>query len=117
MGSFTDELWSSINEIYDAILAHPFLTGLTDGRLPAEASGAVLPCYWIYWEVRKALLVQGSPNPLYRRWIDAHGGEECAAAVSTVPELTEQIGAELGPAERRAMAAHFVTTSRYEWMF
>jgi thiaminase/transcriptional activator TenA len=209
MGSFTDELWSSIDEIYDAILAHPFLTGLTDGTLPAEAFrfyvvqdalylthyaralsicaakaptdaaiemfnnhaagavaverslhegffqemglspetvaatpltptnlaycsyllatsyagsfaealGAVLPCYWIYWEVGKALLAQGSPNPLYRRWIDTYGGEEYAAAVTTVLELTEQIGAELGPAERRAMAAHFEITSRYEWMF
>ncbi len=24
---------------------------------------AVLPCYWIYWEVGKALLEEGSPNP------------------------------------------------------
>ena len=31
----TQELWSGIESTYDAILlAHPFLTGLTDGSLP-----------------------------------------------------------------------------------
>jgi thiaminase/transcriptional activator TenA len=32
---YRDELWNEIEHIYDAILAHPFLAGLTDGSLPA----------------------------------------------------------------------------------
>jgi thiaminase (transcriptional activator TenA) len=83
----------------------------------AEALGAVLPCYWIYWEVGKELLERGSPNPLYRRWIETYGGEEFAGIVREVLDLTERIGAALGPADRRAMTEHVVTTSRYEWMF
>jgi thiaminase/transcriptional activator TenA len=35
--SFSGELWDGITEIYAAILAHPFLAGLTDGSLPADA--------------------------------------------------------------------------------
>ena len=35
--SFTGELWDSIGDIYGAILAHPFIEGLTDGTLPAES--------------------------------------------------------------------------------
>src|SRR5215813_12130446 len=35
--SFSDELWDGITGIFDAILAHPFLTGMTDGSLPADA--------------------------------------------------------------------------------
>lgn len=35
--SFTAQLWDDINDIYAAILAHPFLTGLTDGTLPEES--------------------------------------------------------------------------------
>ena len=35
--STTDLLWSDIEPIYDAILAHPFVTGLTDGTLPHSA--------------------------------------------------------------------------------
>ena len=35
--SFSSELWDGITGIYDAILAHPFLVGLTDGSLPQES--------------------------------------------------------------------------------
>jgi thiaminase (transcriptional activator TenA) len=35
--SFTGELWQGVIGIYEAILAHPFLTGLVDGTLPDEA--------------------------------------------------------------------------------
>jgi thiaminase/transcriptional activator TenA len=34
---FTAELWSSISDIYDAILVHPFIAGLADGRLPLDS--------------------------------------------------------------------------------
>ena len=30
-------LWESISDIYGAILAHPFITGLTDGTLPEQS--------------------------------------------------------------------------------
>jgi hypothetical protein len=33
-GRFTSELWQGIGGICRAILAHPFLAGLTDGGLP-----------------------------------------------------------------------------------
>src|SRR5262245_65005967 len=36
-GSFTDELWHSIEPIYAAILQHPFIAGLTDGSLPRKS--------------------------------------------------------------------------------
>ena len=35
--SFAGELWHGITDVYDAILAHPFLAGLTDGSLPQQA--------------------------------------------------------------------------------
>ena len=35
--SLTAELWAGITSIYEAILEHPFVTGLTDGTLPEEA--------------------------------------------------------------------------------
>jgi thiaminase/transcriptional activator TenA len=36
-GSWSTRLWNHIEPIYAAILAHPFLTGLTDGRLDEDA--------------------------------------------------------------------------------
>ncbi|MGH2763657.1 MAG: thiaminase II [Thermoleophilaceae bacterium] len=86
------------------------------GSFP-ELLGAVLPCYWIYWEVGKALLERGSPDPLYGRWIETYGGEDFAEVVGAVLALTDRLGPGLSPPERASVARHFTTTSRYEWMF
>ncbi|HSA48946.1 MAG TPA: thiaminase II [Yinghuangia sp.] len=207
--AFSDELWSKIEGIYADILAHPFVLGLTDGSLPAEAFrhyvvqdshylrdyaralavcaakapdenavrqfaadaagaiaaeqamhadflaaygssaeqaagepvlpttrayssyllattyggsfaeglGAVLPCYWIYARVGEALLEKSSPDPLYARWIATYGDEAFQSTVRAVLDLTDRVGADLSPTERAKVTAHFVTTSRYEWMF
>jgi thiaminase/transcriptional activator TenA len=83
----------------------------------AEALAAVLPCYWIYAEVGAELLKQGSPDPLYHRWIDTYGGEDFAAVVGAVRDLTDRVGGDLGRAELARVFERFATTSRYEWMF
>ena len=207
--SLSSILWADITGIYDAILAHPFLTGLSDGTLPedafayyviqdahylrdyaralavvgakapddvhiamftrhaagaveverslhegffadlgidpavaqgtpvgpatraytsyllatahggsyAEGLAAVLPCYWIYREVGTALLERGSTDARYQRWIDTYGGEDFAGIVREVLAATDHLGATTADAERARMRAHFLTTSRYEWMF
>jgi thiaminase/transcriptional activator TenA len=83
----------------------------------AEGIGAVLPCYWIYWEVGKELLRRGSPDPRYQRWIDTYGGEEFGEVVREVLTVMDDLGPGLAPAERERVHRHFRTTSRYEWMF
>jgi thiaminase/transcriptional activator TenA len=206
---FTEELWRGSADIYDAILGHPFLAGLTDGSLPqdafvfyvvqdalylrdyakalaavasrapdttgtemfarhaadvisvertlhnsllgdlgidpasvekaeaapttlaytsyllatacggsyAEGTGAVLPCYWIYWEVGKELLRRGSPDPRYQKWIGTYGGEDFGDVVREVIAVTDALGPGLAPAERALVHRHYRATSRYEWMF
>jgi len=206
---FTNELWRSITSIYNEILTHPFLRGLTEGTLteerfrfyilqdafylreyaralsltgvrsPDESAlvmfnehsagaitverslhegflkdlgvtqdeadqtvaspttlaytsyllktaalgdypevlGAVLPCYWIYWEVGKALLERGSPNPMYQKWIDTYGGEEFGALVEAVLDLTDRVCEALNSSQKARVREAFVITSRYEWMF
>ena len=207
--TFTPALWTSIEPIYAAILRHPFLTGLTDGSLPAEsfrfyavqdalylrdfaralslaaaraprdpwiimfndhaagalrverelhegffagwgltmeavaatplaptnlaytsyllavahagpfheAVAALLPCYWIYWEVGKELERAGSRDPLFARWIATYASEEFGSVVRAVLEMTDTLAPGLTEDQRATMRRHFVTTSRYEWMF
>jgi thiaminase/transcriptional activator TenA len=206
---FTAELWGSIASIYEAILRHPFIKGLTDGSLPRdsfkfyvvqdalylvefaralsitaaraprdewimmfnehaagalkveralhegffrdfglspqqvvstalaptnlaytsyllavayaapfhETLAALLPCYWIYWEVGKELERAGSRDALYTRWIDTYASAEFGSLVRAVLEATNQTAARLNGEEVGAMRRHFVVTSRYEWMF
>ena len=94
-----------------------YLLAVAYGAPFHEALAALLPCYWIYWEVGKALARAGSPNPLYERWIGTYGSDEFGTIVSAVLEATNEIAARIGDAERAAMRRHFRTTSRYEWMF
>ena len=209
MAPFTETLFQRIQGIYDRILAHPFLTGLTDGTLseaafrfyaiqdalylqdfsrglallaarsPAddavimfsehaktaivverslhesffatwgltpkdvytmpkapnnllytsyllrmayerpfhEGLGAFLPCYWIYWEVGKELEQRGSSNVIYKRWIDTYASEEFGTVVQAVLNLTNSVAETLTAADKERVAAHFVMTSRFEYMF
>jgi thiaminase (transcriptional activator TenA) len=82
-----------------------------------EAVAALLPCYWIYWEVGKALERSGSTDQLYARWISTYASEEFGALVRLVIACLNEMAARHGANERDAMARHFVATSRYEWMF
>ena len=94
-----------------------YLLAVAYGSPFHEALAALLPCYWIYWEVGKALTRTGSPNLLYARWIETYGSSEFGTIVSAVLEATNTIAAQLGDTERAAMRRHFRTTSQYEWMF
>ena len=94
-----------------------YLLAAIYGGSYANGVGAVLPCYWIYWEVGKELQRRGSPDPRYQRWIDTYGGEEFGAAVRAVLAVTDELGPVLAPRERERVHQHFRVTSRYEWMF
>jgi thiaminase (transcriptional activator TenA) len=82
-----------------------------------EALAALLPCYWIYWEVGKELERAGSRDPLFARWIATYASEEFGTVVRAVLEMTDVLAPRLTLEDRDAMRRHFVTTSRYEWMF
>ena len=209
MNALTEQLWQGIVPTYDAILEHPFITGLTDGTLDsdafafylrqdalyleryaqslaalagraptgadtamfarhaagalevertlhesllpelgvdtdslasaelaptnlaytgyllatvygasyAEGVAAVLPCYWIYWEVGKELVKRGSPDPRYQRWIDTYGGDDFGFVVQEVLDAANALGGSITGTEQALMHHHFATTARYEWMF
>jgi thiaminase/transcriptional activator TenA len=83
----------------------------------AEGLAAVLPCMWIYGEVGRHLHQQGSPNPVYQRWIDTYAGPEYAAEVAAVLDLADQAGSDLTGAQEARARGHFAAGARYEWMF
>ena len=82
-----------------------------------EAITALLPCYWIYWEVGKELERAGSPDPLYKRWIGTYASKEFGSLVRAVLDANDKRASRLQRAELDMMRRHFIVTSRYEWMF
>lgn len=94
-----------------------YLLAVAYSRPVYEVVAALLPCYWIYWEVGQELRAKGSPDPLYQRWIETYGAEEFGQLVEAVLQVTDQMADSLDSQGRQAMKRHFLITSRYEWMF
>jgi thiaminase/transcriptional activator TenA len=94
-----------------------YLLRVAHGGSFAEALGAILPCYWIYGEVGRALLKGGSPHPLYQRWIEAYADAGYSAVVEDVLRVADRVWRGLGVDERARVAGHVRQTSRYEWCF
>ena len=94
-----------------------YLLAVAYGGPYHEAIAALLPCFWIYWEVGKELVRKGSSDALYQRWIATYSSETYGGIVQRVIDATDEAAAGLGKVEREAMRNHFVLTSRYEWMF
>jgi thiaminase/transcriptional activator TenA len=81
------------------------------------AVAALLPCFWIYWEVGKHLLeVAAGDNP-YQAWIDTYADEEFAHGVRKVIAITDDLAATATGARRAEMLDAFVRASVLEWMF
>ncbi len=205
-----DLLWSSIPDVYAAIIAHPFVRGLTDGSLPMErfkdyivqdalylsrfsravalvgakapddessvtllenavgalkveraslheflmrewgigsevvvsaelspvnlaytnyllavastgsfeeGLAAILPCFWVYYEVGKELVRRGSNVPVYQRWIETYSSPEYESAVMGVVELADEHFSSLERPKLRAVLHHFRTSTVYEYLF
>jgi thiaminase/transcriptional activator TenA len=83
-----------------------------------ELVAAVLPCYWIYGEVGRRLY-KGRPRKpkIYREWIETYAGEAFWQPVREQIQLMDKLGAVASSSEKKVMAANFILSSRYEFMF
>ena len=78
---------------------------------------ALLPCFWLYWDVGNAIArVASSDNP-YRAWIDTYADAGFGAAVRAVIGVTDTAAEGASPAIRAKMMTAFVRCCRYEWLF
>lgn len=82
-----------------------------------EAIAAVLPCYWIYLEVGKHLERRGSPNPLYRRWIDTYSSATYENIVKMVLRAADKILSRAGEDVWGDIVRSFRISSIYEYLF
>ncbi len=101
----------------DAFAYVNYLLATAHDRPFGEAIAALLPCYWIYREVGKALAQDGSPDATYQQWIDTYASESYGASVEAILAIANEVATQASPDARRAMHAHFRRASRYEWMF
>jgi thiaminase (transcriptional activator TenA) len=95
------------NHLLASVQLHSFTEGLA----------AMLPCYWIYWEVGKDLVRQGSKNKDYQRWIDQYAGDAYAASVRQMMAIVNESARTASPRARQSAQHLFTLSARYEYLF
>jgi thiaminase/transcriptional activator TenA len=78
---------------------------------------ALLPCFWLYWDVGCAIARTASPHNPYKAWIDTYADERFGEAVRTVIAIADRAAAATTAATRGKMLAGFTRACQYEWLF
>jgi thiaminase/transcriptional activator TenA len=83
----------------------------------ADLVAAVLPCFWIYWDIGKQIAAAAATDNPYQAWIDTYSDPAFGEEVEAVIAITDRT-AELATEEQRArMLDAFKRSTQYEWMF
>jgi len=83
----------------------------------AVAVASLLPCYWIYAEVGRAILARSAPDNPYQAWIDTYAGEAFHNAVRAVCATVDRIALSASAQTQAAMHAAYTDAARLEWLF
>lgn len=78
---------------------------------------AILPCFWIYWDVAGAIVRLAGPDNPYRAWIDTYADPRFGEAVQMVIDTADAAASAATPATRAAMLSAFARSAQYEYLF
>jgi thiaminase/transcriptional activator TenA len=78
---------------------------------------ALLPCFWIYWDLGCAIARTAAPQNPYKAWIDTYADERFGNAVKTVIAIADRAAETTTAATRDLMLAAFTRACQYEWLF
>ncbi|WP_100405812.1 thiaminase II [Bacillus solitudinis] len=82
-----------------------------------DVIAAILPCYWLYWEIGEKYKGSKPGHPVYQKWIDTYGDEWFEKLVKEQINRLDELAEKASDAQRQRMEEIFVTSSRYEYMF
>lgn len=82
-----------------------------------ELVAAILPCFWIYWDVGNRIAKEAAADNPYQAWIDTYSDAAFGEAVRDVIAITDRAAEATTDARRKAMLDAFKRSTQYEWMF
>ncbi|MCL6600807.1 MAG: thiaminase II [Alicyclobacillus macrosporangiidus] len=82
-----------------------------------EIIAAILPCYWLYWEIGQRYKDSRPNHPIYDKWIQTYGDEWFGTLVNEQIERLNALAEAAPEAERFRMRRHFLISSTYELEF
>ena len=78
---------------------------------------AILPCFWIYWDVAGAIVGSAVPDNPYRAWIDTYADPRFGDAVRQVVDIADHAAGTAPPNLHAAMLDRFTRSAQYEYLF
>jgi len=101
----------------DCLAYTSFLLATAHQRPWEVLVAALLPCFWIYWDVASAITSGAAPKNRYQAWIDTYADQAFGEAVQRVIAIADEAAARATPARREDMLAAFARSAQYEWLF
>lgn len=101
----------------DCLAYTSYLLATAHQRPWAVLIAAILPCFWIYWDVAGSIAGGAAPENPYRAWIDTYADPRFGEAVRTVIAIADRAAEAATPDIRAAMLAAFTRSAQYEYLF
>ncbi|MBD2840852.1 thiaminase II [Erythrobacter rubeus] len=90
----------------------------TCAQAPFEVGlAALLPCFWIYREVGRAIHATATPDNPYSVWIETYAGDDFSEAVDAVIATLDEVAAKCSARSIENMHRAYRRSSQLEWMF
>jgi thiaminase (transcriptional activator TenA) len=94
-----------------------FLLSTAAYKSREQLAAALLPCFWIYLKLAKALVPAVSEMNPYKPWVDTYSSHKYESAVQAMVSLVDRLAEKVTAPERQQMLRAFITASRLEWYF
>ncbi len=78
---------------------------------------ALLPCFWLYWDVGTAISKTSTADNPYRAWIETYADDGFGDAVRAVIAATDRAAAAASDTVLGKMTTAFTRSCQYEWLF
>jgi len=110
----TPEAAATAEPAPDCLAYTSFLLATAHQQPFAVLVAALLPCFWIYWDVASAIVRAAAPDNRYQAWIDTYADPGFGEAVRRVIDIADRAAS---PEMHAPMLAAFTRSAQYEYLF
>lgn len=94
-----------------------FLINHSENSSYGIAAAALLPCYWIYYEIGQYIIANAVENNPYQKWIDTYRGDEYVIYTEKFIQIVENLSKNANNSEKQQMQEAFISATNFELNF
>jgi thiaminase/transcriptional activator TenA len=101
----------------DCLAYTNFLLALAYHEAWEVLTAALLPCFWVYWDIGRSIAETANSDNPYRAWIETYADSRFGEAVQAVIAVADRAAATASVTVRGRMLDAFIRATQYEWLF